>query len=196
MKCEVRSTLHYLHTRTIIEFVFLFPFFFLREKIIFMASDRAKRHQRFDVFVGRYLYYAGLLLHHPSSHCFCFFLSTHLLCVCLLTVSHPPLYAGTRKQQGQENGNNSENRTAHSLIIRAPSCTHKAVIKKTTQPMKKTTRLSSSPPLPPPLLLQSPSFLGQRYSLMASHFREQLGLIIRQTNELKNESMQTERARP
>lgn len=45
------------------------------------------------------------------------------------------------------------------------------------------------------LLPQSPSFLSQRYSLMASHFREQLGLIIRQTNELKNESMQTERER-
>lgn len=46
------------------------------------------------------------------------------------------------------------------------------------------------------LLPESPSFLGRRYSLMASHFREQLSPIIRQTNELKNESMQTERAGP
>lgn len=46
------------------------------------------------------------------------------------------------------------------------------------------------------LLPESPSFLGPRYSLMASHFTEQLSPIIRQTNELKNESMQTERAGP
>lgn len=88
------------------------------------------------------------LLHHPSSHWQCFFSQLTSLCLPLYSLSHP-LYAGTRKQQGRKNGNKSD-RTAHSLIIRAPFCTHKAVIKKTTQPMKKTTRLSNSPPLPPP----------------------------------------------
>lgn len=71
--------------------------------------------------------------------------------LCLPPYSHP-LYASTWKQQGWKNGNKSDKTTAHSLIIRALSCTHKAILKKTTQPMKKTTRLSNSPPPPSPSL--------------------------------------------
>lgn len=41
------------------------------------------------------------------------------LCLPLYSLSHH-LYAGTWKQQGRKNGNKSDKRTAHSLIIQAP----------------------------------------------------------------------------
>lgn len=75
-----------------------------------------------------------------------------------------PSMSAHGSNKGKKNCNKSDGRTAHTaLLSQAHSCTHKAVIKKTTQPVRKkptatttTTkknkaeRLFNSPPLPPP----------------------------------------------
>lgn len=64
------------------------------------------------------------------------------LCLPLYSLSHP-LYAGTWKQQGRKKTAINLTREQHiALLSKPPPCTHEAIIKKTTEPMKKNNKAS------------------------------------------------------
>lgn len=146
--------------------------------------------------------HAGLL-QSLSSHRISLLLPTHLFLCRLLSpsLSLPPCWhtAATRARRTAINLTTEQHRQPY---YPHPVPAHTRPSSREQQPARNSDDNENNPKGFPTLRLylsllpESPSFLGRRYSLMASHFREQLSPIIRQTNELKNESMQTERAGP
>lgn len=146
------------HIRTITDSVF-----FEKKSLEHLTNERDTK----DLILRFCFSVSGVhtaLLHSPSSHQIFFFFCSQLTFFCRLlspslSLLSPMLAHGSNK--GKKNCNKSDSRTAHTALLSKPhSCTHKAVIKKTTQPEENKTkqkknkaeRLFNSPPLPPPLL--------------------------------------------